>query len=61
MFSRILKKSINKYTIALGISLFVLGFYFTVITNPWVTFCPGTQSSQMSTVDPTLAKKFHPA
>ena len=58
MFSRILKKSINKYTIALSISLFVLGFYFTVITNPWVTFCPGTQSSQMSTVDPTLAKKI---
>ena len=33
---------------AIGLCVFSLGFYFTVVTNPWVTFCPGTQSNDIS-------------
>lgn len=48
----------NKFSLFLGLSVLSLGFYFTVVTNPWVTFCPGTQSSDIDTVDPQFAKKI---
>ena len=49
----------NKITLATIICIASLAFYFTVVTNPWVTFCPGTQSRSMSTVDPTFARKIN--
>ncbi len=52
------QKLLNKYSFCIGLLTLCIGLYFTVITNPWVTFCPGTQSSDMDTVDPQLAKKI---
>jgi len=48
----------NKITLSGAACLASVVFYFTVVTNPWVTFCPGTQSNSMNTVDPTFARKI---
>ena len=53
------QKLFHKYSLGIGLCVLSLGLYFTVVTNPWVTFCPGTQSNDIDTVDPILAKKIN--
>ena len=52
------QKIFNKFSLCIGIFVLSLVCYFTVVTNPWVTFCPGTQSNSIATVDPQFARKI---
>ena len=38
--------------------LILVGGYFTFISSPWNTFCPGIQTNDLSTMDKRLSKKM---